>query len=161
MDGLGWIAFFGVLLFVGFGYLAFRRRKIIYKPNAKDFLFSSTVLLLVKNQEKHIEGVMRQILRLQKDLDARIQLIVVDLNSEDQTVPILQRLCYPDQCFMLIEALYGEGVEEWKKYSKGKNVYIIEMMGRIRSTQVIRQVKSIIWNDVAGTNNITEMQSGQ
>ncbi len=68
----------------------------------KYFVESANIVLLVNNQEQHIEGIVREALesKFVRNIAINGSFVIIDMNSKDDTLKILRRL---ENQFPLIE----------------------------------------------------------
>lgn len=77
------------------------------------------ILVIVKNQEKAIESIVRRALILQHRFVTTSHLIIIDLASEDKTPEIISRMGYPNNYFSLFKLKNPEEFKEvLKDYEK-------------------------------------------
>jgi hypothetical protein len=60
------------------------------------------LVVVVQNAEKSIEGILREIMLRQRLLGKNTRLVIVDINSQDRTIEIIERLAYPQNYISLI-----------------------------------------------------------
>ena len=96
MDNLGWLIVIGVC-----GFLIW----VIYSSVAYIFMpgkVEKKLVVVVQNAEKSIEGILREIMLRQRLLGKNTRLVIVDINSQDRTIEIIERLAYPQNYISLI-----------------------------------------------------------
>jgi len=108
MLGLDWVTALGIILFLAWAMAAVYRN-LLDEDNKDGHKY---IIVIVKNQEKIIEDIVRRVLILQRKF-AIYHLIIVDLNSQDQTREIITKMAYPDDYFSL---LIIDSPEELKEF---------------------------------------------
>lgn len=61
------------------------------------------LVIVVQNVEESIEGNLRKIILRQRQLGKNTRLIIVDINSQDKTIEIIERLAYHQKHITLIK----------------------------------------------------------
>jgi len=85
-----------------------------------------TVILRVINQEEVIEGIIRKILKLNRQV-GEMELIVIDGGSVDDTLPILTRLTSQGQFYLVSSKHSKEFLLDVFEQSSGKLVCYLDL----------------------------------
>lgn len=78
-----WVIVFVFLFFLGIIFLINYKKSPVLRPLA-------TVIVIVNNKESCIEGILRNVIKIQRQMP--FELVVIDNFSDDQTPMILMRL---------------------------------------------------------------------
>lgn len=112
MDILGWLIVIGVCGFLI--WVIYTLVIYIWLPGKEE----KQLVVVVQNAEKNIEGILREIILWQRHLGKGTRLLIVDINSHDKTVEIIERLAYPQNCISLIsldnESQLGQVLEKYR-----------------------------------------------
>jgi len=106
-----------------------------------------SLLLIVKNSEQFIEGMIRYLLSVTADHSTRIDIVVVDYDSDDITPLILERLVDEEPNFKVVHL--PEGVRptaEGLCYCQGEVVYIFDMVSRLQPETFMASLPLILRN---------------
>ncbi len=106
MHDNGWFLLTGVLLF--FLWLIYVLEEVNWLENGP-FTQEQYLILVVKNQEKNIEGIIRKLFFWESNFLYDKRLIIADLNSQDKTVEIIKKMSYPVNHFTFVQL---ESMEE-------------------------------------------------
>lgn len=96
MDFLGWLVVIGVCGFLI--WVIYTAVVYIWLPKQEE----KQLVVFVQNAEESIEGILREIILWQRQLGQGTRLILVDINSQDRTVKITERLAYPQNYITLL-----------------------------------------------------------
>lgn len=106
MHDNGWFLLTGVLLF--FLWLIYVLEEVNWLENGP-FTQEQYLILVLKNQEKNIEGIIRKLFFWESNFLYDKRLIIADLNSQDKTVEIIKKMSYPVNYFTFVQL---ESMEE-------------------------------------------------
>lgn len=70
------------------------------------------ILVVVENQEKAIEGIIRKTLLILHRFTERSQLIVIDMHSQDKTWQIITKMAYPKNNFSVYRFANNEDLDQ-------------------------------------------------
>ncbi|MHB1127702.1 MAG: glycosyltransferase family 2 protein [Bacillota bacterium] len=135
------LALAGVLLLL-LGHMA---NKSGYRPGR--YFPRISLLLIVRDQEDSIEGVVRDLLLLSGMRACFFDLVVVDDHSNDQTGKILEKLARRDQAFTLFLLNNYPCQTAWElgnQMCKGEVICTLEVPQRIKPRRVGRAVSRIL-----------------
>lgn len=84
-------------------------------------------VMLTKNQERQIEGVVRQLSAICKENDCIRDLVFVDRGSHDATFAILQRLSRYNRDFTVLQETAGQGLEDAVEACRGHAICVLDL----------------------------------
>lgn len=96
MDMIGWLIVIGVCGFLL--WVIYTSVVYMWLPRQDE----KHLIVVVQNVEESIEGILREIMLCQRRLGKGTRLIIVDINSHDKTIEIIERLAYPKNYISLI-----------------------------------------------------------
>ncbi|MFZ5942652.1 MAG: hypothetical protein ACOYVD_00950 [Bacillota bacterium] len=96
---LDWVLVLGIITFIAWFFICVYRGTY---EGMDDAAKCEHLIVIVKNKEAIIEGIIRRVLVFQRQLGDNVKLYIVDLNSRDKTVEIINRLAYPYNYFSVI-----------------------------------------------------------
>ncbi|MGI6649781.1 MAG: glycosyltransferase [Bacillota bacterium] len=126
--------------------------KLIWKAQRESGSYLSVVLLMVvQNQEKIIEGVIRQLRWLRLRSPVFFELVVVDSGSRDNTNEILHRLwrCQEDFRFYRLEETDcgANPLEVVRRDNFQQTIYLVELDYSASLGQVVKAIDRALQGD--------------
>lgn len=98
-------------------------------------------VLVTENADKDIEGVIRTLLRKSRDLEQLVRVCVIDANSSDDTLSIVNRFSREMTSIELMRVpSYGDALEAAMHIGEGTNCvrYIVQLRQHEKVTGMIR-----------------------
>ena len=119
MEILGWVVVGGVIAFLI--WVIYTSMVYLWAPKDQE----RYLILLVQNQEDTIEDTIRKVLIEKRQMGEGTELIIVDINSEDKTMEIIERMAYPKNYFSVVGVKdYVELDQLLKQWSLKKPIHI-------------------------------------
>ncbi len=118
------IAFLAVY---GMVVLAKRFNHWLYVKSLGEKLPAVSWVLLVKDQEQVIEGLLRQLTNICRDDPHISDLFVVDQGSRDTTVEIARRLSANNREFVVLEKTGNRGLDSIIEKCRGRAICIFDL----------------------------------
>jgi len=85
----------------------------------KDYSELRYLVVVVQNQELVIEGIVQEMLKFQHQLGDDTRLMIVDINSQDRTLKIIEKLAYPYNYFSCVQLKERQELDTFlEKYAK-------------------------------------------
>ncbi|MDR3560104.1 MAG: glycosyltransferase [Negativicutes bacterium] len=105
-------------------------------------LLRASLLLVVRNNEEEIEGIVRALLSEMSEEGFWVELVIVDHASEDITPAIIDRLAdyYPQIKAVHLPAAARPAVEGIA-FCRGEMVCLLDLTGRLRSEDLATAVR--------------------
>ncbi|KJS87432.1 MAG: hypothetical protein JM58_04280 [Peptococcaceae bacterium BICA1-8] len=92
-----WVLALGIFLFALWFWVSLYKGGFFSKDK-KDLQY---LIVVVQNKEGLIEAIIRKSILLQRQLGENTKLIIVDLDSSDNTLEIIKRMAYPKNYFTI------------------------------------------------------------
>lgn len=106
-----------------------------------------TLVVLVRNQERQIEGFVRSASNLIHSGETMpADLLLIDVGSTDDTLPILERLAQRDPKIRLVRLPEGPAVAPYETalfLSRGQVAVLVDLRGKASATAILRTLEEI------------------
>lgn len=107
-----------------------------------------TFLLVTKNKEKIIEGIIRGLMNMRKNGYPEFEIVVVDKGSKDDTLPILYRLTKEYEDLIVVTSYYRFTKESMllvvKEKCRGDIVYYFNLIDEIKPLIVVKEINNLL-----------------
>jgi hypothetical protein len=107
-----------------------------------------TLLLVIKNQEKNIEGIVRGLMNLGSLNNIRYQVVLVDKGSQDDTLKILYKLSLEYPAVTIVTTYYRFSKESIltviQEKCQGDIIYYFNILEDIKPWLLLRTIHSLL-----------------
>jgi len=139
----GWIVTTALLIAIYCLMIYIRRVVVCNKTEYGSKIPVLSLLLLVKNQQDIIEGLIRELYAIPGCWSTEV--IVVDCGSVDETRPILERLAGSFQNFKVVGVSEEPGMlKKVYRLCRGDIIYCFDLTGAINYNLMARTIHSIL-----------------
>ncbi|WP_366923794.1 hypothetical protein MFMK1_000707 [Metallumcola ferriviriculae] len=118
---IAFLAVYGMIM------LAKRFNHWLYRKSLENKDTTVSWVLMVKDQEKAVEGLLRQLVAIYREDLQIADLYVMDLGSADATVDIIRRLSKSNREFIVVERRDGAGWDEVITQCRGRAICILDL----------------------------------
>lgn len=138
-----WLMVFGLMISV-YCLTVFLHQLILYRKagHRGNLVPKLSLLLLVRNQQDIIEGVIRGI---RAQLNSRpVELIIIDRSSNDQTMQIIERLSIEFPDIRIISDAEVPPYHELANLCDARDIYCFDITGPVNFSLLSQTIHSII-----------------
>lgn len=113
-----------------------------------------SLILVVRNQQEMIEGVLRKIARMQRESHTSIELVVIDNGSRDETPGIITRLARTTGgfSFVIVECCreMSRMVELGIETCRGEKIYYLGIKEKMNFRDIYNGLNEVIVKNPSG-----------
>lgn len=141
----GWL---GVIMITAVLLFLYQLSKKIRKGWPENRQVKVTFLLVTKNKEKIIEGIVRGLMHMGKKGYPDYEVVVVDKGSKDDTLPILYKLTREYPALTVVTSYYRFSKESVllvvKDKCQGDIIYYFNLIDEIKPLTVVKELNNLL-----------------
>lgn len=141
----GWV---GVIIITAVLLFLYQFSEMIRKGWPENKKEKVTFLLVTKNKEKVIEGIIRGLMNIRKKGYPEYEVVIVDKGSRDDTLPILYKLSKEYSDLTIVTSYYRFTKDSLlsivKEKCQGEIVYYFNLIDEIKPLTVVKEFNNLL-----------------